>query len=599
MAETGMSCGRPSGAVVWLTGLPSAGKTTIAALVHRRLVEHGWPAEHLDGDVMRERLFKELGYARQDREDNVRRIGYIAGLLAQHGVIVLVSVVAPYRDIRNELRKRLLNFMEIHVATSLATCQARDVKGLYRRQARGELAGLTGVDDPYEPPLEPELVLRTELETPTECADRVLARLAEGDGQLRDVLAQPAVDGNVTSALRAQGDGQPVRPASLPPPHGGRLVNQMARGDGLAMLAAEAERLPVAALDGVGLSDLECLAIGAFSPLSGFLGRADYETILAEGRLANGLVWTLPVVLSVPPAALAGGPDRLALADRNGQVLAVLSIEEVYQADLTREAMCVYGTADPAHPGVVAVLNRPGPLVAGPVRVLRLPAVAAALGPRFTPAQTRAEAIARGWRSMVGFQTRNPVHRAHEYLHKVALEQVDGLLLHPLVGHTKDDDVSAELRMACYRSVLDGYYPSSRVLLSAFPGAMRYAGPREAVFHALVRKNYGCSHFIVGRDHAGVAGYYGPYEAQEAFDVYAPGELGILLMKFEDAFFCRSCDGMATRRTCPHPSNQRMSLSGTALRSLLTAGVLPPPQLTRPEPAQTLVEAYRAASLVR
>jgi sulfate adenylyltransferase len=594
-----MSRPGPRGAVVWLTGLPSAGKTTIAALVTRRLAEHGWPAEHLDGDVMRGQLFKELGYSRQDREDNVRRIGYVAGLLAQHGVIVLVSVVAPYRDVRDELRNRLPSFMEVHVATNLATCRARDVKGLYRRQARGELSGLTGVDDPYEPPLQPELTLRTELETPTECAGRVLARLAEADSQLRDVLTGWELRGSVTGTLRGQDGGAPVRPASLPAPHGGRLVDRVVRGDSLARLAAEAERLPVAVLDGIGMGDLECLAVGAFSPLGGFLGRADYESILTAGRLADGLVWTLPVVLSVPPAVLAGAPDRLALATPDDRILAVLDIEEVYRPDPAREALCVYGTADPGHPGVAAVLHRPGPLVAGPVHVLRLPTAGGDLGPRLTPAETRAEAVARGWRSMVGFQTRNPVHRAHEYLHKVALEQIDGLLLHPLVGYTKEDDISPELRMACYRSVLDGYYPPRRVLLSAFPGAMRYAGPREAVFHALVRKNYGCSHFIVGRDHAGVGDYYGPYEAQEALDSYHSGELGILPLRFEDAFFCRSCDGMATRRTCPHPSDQRMSLSGTALRSLLTAGVLPPPQLTRPEPAHTLAEAYRATSLIR
>ncbi|MFL6226428.1 MAG: sulfate adenylyltransferase [Actinomycetes bacterium] len=379
-----------------------------------------------------------------------------------------------------------------------------------------------------------------------------------------------------------------------PHPHGGRLTERLIPADRAEALAAEAARLPAVALDGRGLADLECLAVGAFSPLTGFLGAADHTAVVERGRLAGGQVWTLPVVLPVPAEALASGPDRLALTDRAGTLLAVVDVTEVHDPDPATEAKLVFETDDPAHPGVAATLARRGPLVGGPVHVLRLPAAPAELGPRLTPAQVRAEAVTRGWRTLADFQTRNPVHRAHEYLHKVALEHVDGLLLHPLVGETKDDDVPAALRMACYRALLDGYYPAGRVLLSAFPAAMRYAGPREAIFHALVRKNYGCTHFIVGRDHAGVGSWYGTYAAQEAFDVYDPGELGITPLKYEHAFFCRRCEATATSRTCPHPPETRVQLSGPAVRDLLGRGQLPPPQFSRPEVAQLLADGYRA-----
>jgi sulfate adenylyltransferase len=568
---------RPNGVTVWFTGLPSAGKTTVATLLGEWLAELGRPVELLDGDVVRTHLSRGLGFSRADRDENIRRIGYVAGLLTGHGVTVLVSAISPYRAVRDEVRaavERAGEFVEVHVATDLATCRARDVKGLYAKQARGELQGLTGVDDPYEPPLAPELVLDTAAESPEASAARVLALLAPGRA-----VTQPA-----------PGSPHP----HTPEPHGGRLTERLVPAERAGELAAEAARLPAVALDGRALADLECLAVGAFSPLTGFLGAADHTAVVEQGRLADGTVWTLPVALPVPAEVLAGGPDRLALTDPAGTVLAVVDVEEVHDPDPAAEAKLVFETDDPAHPGVAATLARRGPLVGGPVHVLRLPATPPELGPRLTPAEVRAEAAARGWRSMAGFQTRNPVHRAHEHLHKVALEHVDGLLLHPLVGETKGDDVPAALRMACYRVLLEGYYPPGRVLLSAFPAAMRYAGPREAILHALVRKNYGCTHFIVGRDHAGVGSWYGTYAAQEAFDAYAPAELGITPLKYEHAFFCRRCEATATSRTCPHPPETRVQLSGTAVRDLLVRGQLPPPQFSRPEVAQLLADGYRA-----
>jgi sulfate adenylyltransferase len=365
-------------------------------------------------------------------------------------------------------------------------------------------------------------------------------------------------------------------------PHGGELVDRTGeRPDGL-------DRLETLTLTTRELSDLDMLAVGALSPLGGFMGREDYERVLEEMRLANGLPWALPVCLAVDE--LTSG-EQVALADAAGRAVAVLDVEEVYEYDKEREAERCFRTTDAAHPGVARLYAQQSRYLAGRVTVFeRAEPVFPELA--LDPADTRAIFAERGWRRVVGFQTRNPIHRAHEYLTKVALETVDGLLVHPLVGDTKADDVPAETRVACYRVLLDGYYPERRVLLSAFPAAMRYAGPREAIWHAICRKNYGCSHFIVGRDHAGVGDYYGTYDAQLIFDEFEPHELDIEPMFFEHAFYCRACDSMATPKTCPHDEQHHVFLSGTKVRELLASGDAPPVEFTRPEVAQVLIEAY-------
>lgn len=382
--------------------------------------------------------------------------------------------------------------------------------------------------------------------------------------------------------------------AFLGTPHGGRLIDRELRGEAREEWRARARAWPALRVDQRALSDLLCLATGVYSPLTGFMTRRDYWAVLEEMRLGSGLVWSLPVVLPVPEDAGAQLREGqwVQLADSQGQPVAVLRVEDRYWRDPETEALHVFGTKDPAHPGVARLYREPRLLVGGAIWLLERPAVAPeAAGCTLDPAATRAVFRERGWRRVVGFQTRNPIHRAHEYIMKCALEIADGLLLHPLVGQTKADDVPAAVRLRSYRALLEGYFPPERVVLAAFPAAMRYAGPREAVFHALCRKNYGCTHFIVGRDHAGVGGFYGTYDAQRIFDQFRPEELGITPLFFEHAFYCRRCQGMATARTCPHDPGERVSLSGTRVRELLRRGQAPPPEYTRPEVAAALLEA--------
>ena len=379
------------------------------------------------------------------------------------------------------------------------------------------------------------------------------------------------------------------------PAHGGELIDLTVRGDEREALRERAAALPALRLNPRTVSDLELLGNGGFSPLRGFMGRADYDPVVESMRLASGLPWSIPVTLAVSREEAKGLREgsEVALADEEGNVLAVMALAEQFDYDKRREARNVYRTEDEAHPGVAALYRQGDVLLGGGVRVIDLPPHDDFPLYRLTPAQTRAAFAERGWRTVVGFQTRNPVHRAHEYIQKCALETVDGLLLHPLVGETKGDDIPAGVRMRCYEVLLELYYPADRVLLSVNPAAMRYAGPREAIFHALVRKNYGCTHFIVGRDHAGVGEYYGSYDAQRIFSEFAPGELGVTPMMFDNTFFCKRCAGMVSAKTCPHSAEDRVTLSGTQVREMLKGGLAPPPEFSRPEVAEVLIQAMQ------
>ena len=381
-------------------------------------------------------------------------------------------------------------------------------------------------------------------------------------------------------------------------PHGGQLINRIATPAERQEFLDQADYLPRVQLDERLLSDLIMIGIGALSPLTGFMEKADYERVVTEMRLVNGLPWSIPITLSVPAdgADLLKEGEWIRLDDPQGRFVGVLELTQKYRYNKAHEASQVYGTDDLKHPGVQVLYNKGAIKLAGPVWLLRRDPHPLFPPYQIDPVQSRALFKEKGWNTIVGFQTRNPIHRAHEYIIKCALETVDGLFLHPLVGATKEDDIAADVRMRCYEIMLDKYFPQDRVILAINPANMRYAGPREAIFHALIRKNYGCTHFIVGRDHAGVGDYYGTYDAQHIFNEFELGEMGIVPMKFEHAFYCKRTQQMATTKTSPSTPEERIHLSGTKVREMLRRGELPPGEFSRPEVAAELARAMNIAT---
>lgn len=376
--------------------------------------------------------------------------------------------------------------------------------------------------------------------------------------------------------------------------HGGKLVNRIVGGEERLELLEQAKEMPSLVLDRQELAEFENIATGLYSPLEGFLDEINYYSVLNDCRLRDGTIWSIPIVLAVTNQELGGISlgDRIALKGKDNTIYGILELEDKYIADIIAEAEMIYRSIDDRHPGVAKLYQRGDILLGGKISLLNRIKYNNFSVYRMDPADVRNIFKEKGWKTIVGFQTRNPIHRAHEYIQKCALEICDGLFLSPLVGETKSSDIPVEYRIKSYQVVLEHIYPGDRSYLTVFPANMRYAGPREAIFHALCRKNYGCTHFIVGRDHAGVGDYYGTYDAQNIFDNFKQEELGIIPLKFEHAFYCKKCEAMASKKTCPHSSDYHLFLSGTKVRSLLNEGKRPPVEITRPEVVDVLIEAY-------
>ncbi len=385
--------------------------------------------------------------------------------------------------------------------------------------------------------------------------------------------------------------------SKLVPLHGGRLNLLLVEGEELAEEMERAKSMRHVRLSSRETSDLIMMAIGAFSPLAGFMGEDDYTGVVQDMRLADGTLWPIPITLSVTKEEADSFPigSEIALIDdESDELMGSMRIEEVFTYDKRAEARQVYKTEDEAHPGVAKVYGQQDILLSGPVKAFSEGPYPKTFGEHYArPATTRAIFEENGWATIAAFQTRNPIHRSHEYCTKIALEVCDGIFIHPLVGKLKADDIPAETRMKCYEVLLKNYYPKDRVVLKVYPMEMRYGGPREAILHAIFRQNYGCSHLIVGRDHAGVGNYYGPFDAQTIFDDIDDEDLHLKPLKIDWTFWCYKCDGMASMKTCPHSKDDRVLISGTKLREMLANGQVPPKEFSRPEVVQILMDYYK------
>lgn len=511
-----------SGFVVWFTGLSGAGKSTLGAMLAAELRHRGVHVEVLDGDEVRTHLSKGLGFSKEDRDTNVRRIGFVAKLCARSGACAITAAISPYRAIRDEQRAQIARFVEVYVKCGIPVLAERDAKGLYKKALAGEIKHFTGIDDPYEAPESPEVIVDTGVETREQSLSRILARLEEL--------------GYIGAAARA-GRG-------LVAPHGGELVDRFARGAEREALAEKAKGLSVIDLDERAERDLTMIAMGAYSPLKGFMGPKDYLRVVREMRLENGLPWPVPITLPVAAEKAAGIGAQAALRARDGRLVAVIDVTDKWSPE-DASVVCVGGE--------VHVVERP----AAPVN-------------HHDPREMRAIFAERGWSRVVAYEPHGPMLRAHEHVTKSALESCDGLLIHPASAD--------EVNLRCYAALIDRYYVKDRVLVSVY-AAPRREGARGALLAAIVRKNHGVSHVIVERDREP--------GAEEVFGAFAPGELGVEGLFYEPAFWSRVTGGMASEKTAPGDASTRVMPSEGAI------GEMSLEEIVRPEVAAILVEATR------
>ncbi len=374
-------------------------------------------------------------------------------------------------------------------------------------------------------------------------------------------------------------------------PHGGELVERLLTGTALEEAKDKARDLPKITVDTYTAFDIDGIGKGIFSPLKGFMNEQETCSVLDRMRLRDGIPWTIPILLAVSheEADKLKEGTQVAIEDDEGDVAAILHLSEKFSIPHEEIASKVYQTSEDAHPGAKYTMGLGPVFLAGDLDVLKARSIDHQ-DYNLTPRETRAAFKEKGWKRVVAFQTRNPVHRAHEYLTKCALELCDGLLIHPLMGTTKSDDIPGDVRMKCYKVLLEKYYPAEHAMLSLMPVNMRYAGPKEAIMHAIIRRNYGCTHFIVGRDHAGVGDYYGTYDAHYIFEQFDAEELGITPLFFDHSFYSKLTKGMASKKTCPGGNEDHVFLSGTKVREMLQNGEAPPEEFTRPEVAAILIE---------